>query len=97
MTRGWKIYWTAASVVAVGLAGWTVLNVTFEIIPPFSDGHGPDAGSLEYFHWQERRRQNLPASATLAALYWMGLSAVVAGLIAGASQIVQRWFNRGGV
>jgi len=81
MTRGWQIFWTVVSLGAACLFLWEFLNGWFEIVPPYSDGHGPDPGSREALMGAERRRQDAPRDAATTVFYWLVFFAIVAGIV----------------
>lgn len=94
MARSWKLYWTAVLVVAVGLVAWVLLNDRFEIVSPYSDGHGPDPGSPEYVRGQERRHRDLPIDTAGLVLLWVAFSGTIAAIVGVAARIITRWRAR---
>jgi|UPI00055D87C8 hypothetical protein len=81
MNRVWKTYWITALCIAACVFVWASLNIWFEIIPLYSDGHGPDPGSREYMAGAAETRRYWHFYAALAAAYWLVFSATIAGCV----------------
>ena len=86
MTKGWKIYWGAMVVIALCLACWSLAAPP---TAPFSDGHGPDPGSVEYLRVVASNREHTPIYAILTSIYWLILAGLGAGLFLAARSVLR--------